>query len=269
MGYRIYYSCVSHIGNVRRINQDNFFCDSKYLCTDNVTFTFPLAGSLPCNQPFMIGIFDGMGGEERGEIASLIASKCAAETTIGGQSLDDLKEFCKNTNEQICTYAAENGISAMGTTAAILAFTKKGIALCNIGDSKIFRFFDQKMEQISVDHYGIAAHEKKPPLSQYLGIPTSEMIIDPYIAKGAYHDGDIYLLCSDGLTDMVLSDEITQVLCGTAFDSVAERLLTIALKNGGKDNITVILCKIIKEKSSLFNRLFQTKKTKGVINDGN
>ena len=269
MGYRVYYSCVSHIGNVRSINQDNFFCDGKYSCVDNAALAFPLNGSLPCNQPFMIGVFDGMGGEECGEVASLIAAKCTAETAIGAQPLDNLKEYCKKANEQICTYAAENGISAMGTTAAILAFTKKEITLCNIGDSKIFRFANQKLEQISVDHYAVAAHGRKPPLSQNLGIPAFEMIIDPYFAKGAYHDGDLYLLCSDGLTDMVSAEEIKQVICGTAFDNAAERLLTTALENGGKDNITAILCRITKEKLSLFSGLFHTNKKKGEKDDGN
>ena len=269
MGYRVDYSCVSHIGNVRSINQDNFFCDGKYFCMDNAALAFPLNGSLSCYQPFMIGVFDGMGGEERGEIASLIAAKCAAETSIRAKALDDLKVYCKNANEQICAYAAENGICAMGTTAAILAFTQKKITLCNIGDSKIFRFANQKLEQISVDHYAVAPNGKKPPLSQNLGIPTSEMLIDPYFAKGAYHDGDVYLISSDGLTDMVSAEEITQILCRTAFDATAEKLLATALENGGKDNITVILCRITQEKTSLFNSFFQSKKRRGENGNGN
>ena len=269
MGYRVYYSCISHIGKLRSINQDNLFCDGKYFRPDDAASIVPLSGSLPCSQPFLIGVFDGMGGEERGELASWIAAKCAAETAVSTQPLDDLKQYCKIANAQICDYAAENGISAMGTTAAILAFTGKEITLCNIGDTKIFRFASQKLEQISVDHYAFAAHGRKPPLSQNLGIPASELVIDPYFAKGPCHNGDVYLICSDGLTDMVSEEAIAQLLCETAFDAAAEKLLATALQNGGKDNVTVILCRIVKEKPGLFSRLFQKNKAKGENDDGN
>ena len=73
----------------------------------------------------------------------------------------------------------------MGTTAAILAFTGNGVTLCNIGDSKIFRFCDGELEQISKDHVTVAAYGVKPPLSQNLGISPTELIIDPYLAQGA------------------------------------------------------------------------------------
>ena len=79
----------------------------------------------------------------------------------------------------------------MGTTAAILVFGKREIGLCNIGDSKIFRFAQNRLEQISVDHYAVGVYGRKPPLSQNLGIPEKELLIDPTwrwepIAEGMY-----------------------------------------------------------------------------------
>lgn len=261
MKYRIHYSCCSHVGKCRSMNQDNFVCDGKYLDFSDEQMIFPLNGTLAHDHPSIIGVFDGLGGEECGEIASLITAKCAAETSIGKKPLDSLLEFCKNANEKICAYAEENDISAMGTTAALLAFSRTEIALCNIGDSKIFRFTGKKLEQISTDHYAVAAYGLKPPLSQNLGIPPSEMIIEPYVARERYNDGDSYLLCSDGLTDMVTVEAITQILIETEFDKCVSKLQELALENGGRDNITIILCRIERERQTLFSRLFRSKNT--------
>ena len=254
MKYLIRYSCSSHTGKVRSMNQDNFICEGKYMDEDNEPFTFPLTGILTPDPPVMIGVFDGMGGEECGEIASLIAAGCAAETSFGSDPLDDLLVYCRTANERICDYASENGIMEMGTTAAILVFDKTGISLCNIGDSKIFRFADRMLEQISTDHYAAAPHGAKPPLSQNLGIPAAEMIIEPHIARGRYNAGDLYLICSDGLTDMVTEEAITRILTETEFDGCVNMLQKTALENGGRDNVTIILCRIERKRINLFRR---------------
>jgi len=212
MHYKIHYSCLSHIGNIRRINQDNFICDGHYLDTGDAPMILPLCGTKNSDDMSVFGIFDGMGGEECGEVAAFIASKTASNIKIGRDAATDLSQFCYKANKDICNYAVLNNISAMGTTAAMLAFTEKEIVLCNIGDSKIFRFCDGTLEQISKDHVSVSVFGTKPPLSQNLGIPPSELVIDPYLARGVYNNGDVYLMCSDGLTDMVSVKEITDVL---------------------------------------------------------
>lgn len=270
MKYKIQYSCVSHVGNCRRINQDNFICDGNYLNEENDKIKFPLTGYLPRGRSSIMGIFDGMGGEECGEVASLLAVKEAVSATPTEKVIETLLELCKKANESICNYASENEISAIGTTAALLLFTKKKIGLCNIGDSKIFRFADKKLEQLSMDHVTVATHGMKPPLSQNLGIPSSEMIIEPYVAIGQYNVDDVYLICSDGLTDMLTQEEIVNVLLTSTIDNAVNQLLEQALANGGKDNITVILCKIERENNGVFSRLFKSKlKKKEGYNNGN
>ena len=260
MHYSILYSCVSHIGNIRSINQDNFICDGRHLETNDENLTFPLCGIKSSKDPSLFGIFDGMGGEECGEVASHIAAKNAAALEIGKDAVAALSQFCQKANVDICDYANENEISALGTTAAMLAFTGNGITLCNIGDSKIFRFCDGVLEQISKDHVTVAAYGVKPPLSQNLGIPPNELIIDPYLAQGAYNDGDIYLICSDGLTDMVTVEKIAETLDTKFIEEGCMELLEKALSNGGRDNITIILCKIERESGWFFKRKRQTKK---------
>ncbi len=219
---------------------------------------FPLTGCITHEKAELLGVFDGMGGEECGEVASLLASREAALVELSGEPVNELLKFCQSANAKICDYAERNGIRCMGTTAAMLAFTNQGIALCNIGDSRIFRFAEGELRQISVDHVGVSAYGMKPPLSQNLGIPPSEMVIDPYVARGHYNNGDVYLICSDGLTDMLTTDEITETI-ERGFSGAAERLLGRALENGGKDNITIILCRVERERRGILGHLFGRK----------
>lgn len=248
------YFCSSDIGKCRRINQDNFICDGRFLDENDKMYEYPLTGILSPDTSSMIGVFDGMGGEECGEIASFIAAKCAAGTVIGDDPVEDLLKYCKDANAGICEYAAKNDVGSMGTTAALLVFARSEIALCNIGDSKIFRFADGKLKQLSTDHYAAAPYGQKPPLSQCLGIPETEISIDPYVARGAYNDGDIYIICSDGLTDMVSADDMARIIREAETDSIVNDLLAKALENGGKDNITVIVCCVQREKRGFLSR---------------
>ena len=256
MSYKIEYACWTNVGKCRKINQDNYFCDGKYNKEIDDKNDYPLQGKLYSENADVLGVFDGMGGEECGEVASLIAAKCASQIKCSDEPLTDLQNYCETTNDRICEYMTENNVNSMGTTAAMLAFGKEEIILCNIGDSKIFKYDSGGLVQISTDHYAIAAFGKKPPLSQCLGIPKSEMIIEPYFSKGPYNDKDIYLICSDGLTDMVELAEISKILGKYRIKEAGECLMKAALENGGKDNITIIICRIEQERKGFFARLF-------------
>ena len=246
LNYTIRYLCWSHTGKYRKKNEDNYICDGNLLNDAGDPAGFPLQGTIHPGSSSIAGVFDGMGGEACGEIASLIAAREAKELRIGGQPLEDLERFFRDANNEILQYAGQHTISAMGTTAALLAFTAEGILLGNIGDSKVFRFSRHTLKQLSEDHYSFGVYGKKPPLSQNLGIPEDELILEPYYAKGCYHDQDIYLICTDGLTDMVDHEEIQRILSENEFNDMAEKLLNTALAHGGKDNITFILCRIEK-----------------------
>lgn len=257
MYYEIVYSCISHIGNVRKVNQDNFICNGTYMRTNDPEIAFPLGGTVISKSPTLFGIFDGMGGEECGEIASYIAAKEASTIPIKKDGVLALTDYCKQANTKICEYAENNDVSAMGTTAAMLLCFKDEITLCNIGDSKVFRFANGALEQISKDHVVISAFGTKPPLSQNLGIPPEQLLIEPYLSQGRYKNGDKYLICSDGLTDMLTLEEIKELLTSQQVEESATKLVNKALENGGKDNVTVILLEIKQRKNKLmkvFNR---------------
>lgn len=259
MKYNIRYSCICDIGKSRNSNQDNFICAGIYRNNGQDTLVYPLAGYLPHGKNRIFGVFDGMGGEEHGEIASLLSAYIASSITESHSPEKDLLSFIKKANDEICRYAKENDIISTGTTVAIMEFAERKIALCNIGDSKIFRFSEKKLEQISKDHLAVAAYGLKPPLSQNLGIPPSELILEPYIALGKYHNDDIYLISSDGLTDMLTKEEITDILLTSSFSELAQVLVNRALEKGGKDNITVIICKVEKQNNKLHETIRKLK----------
>ena len=127
---------------------------------------------------------------------------------------------------------------------AVLYFASGYAYSCNIGDSRTYRLRDGVFQQLSVDHI-----EKRPagkaPLTQYLGIDPMEMQIEPYIAKGRVERDDVYLLCSDGLTDMLTNFTIANILLNNPSpEKSVESLIRAALEQGGRDNITAIVCKI-------------------------
>lgn len=245
MDYQISYACMSHIGRRRRMNQDNFLCGGIYAKPDQPgRGRAPITGSVTSAQTSLFGVFDGMGGEERGEMASYLAAKAAFSTLRSGTPRQTLEAVCQNANLDICHFIEENGLGTCGTTAAMLLLTANGVSACNIGDSKIFRLSAGSLYQISEDHLSIAPYGEKAPLSQYLGIPPEELTICPYYAELPYVDQDKYLLCSDGLTDMVPPEDIARILAKFPAEQAAQILLQNALDNGGKDNVTLIVLEI-------------------------
>lgn len=247
--YCFAYSCVTHNGKCRRKNQDNYICDGRWRHENDGLTVSKISGMSRNVSKALFGVFDGLGGEECGEIASFLAAKEAAGLSRTDLEEQELCELCFRMNEKICLYAERNEIESMGTTAALLSFGERKITLCNIGDSKIFRFGSGELKQLSTDHIGIAAYGVKPPLYQYLGMSSEEMVIAPYTVQESYRDGVLYMLCTDGLTDMLSQEQIGEILAQTGQDPVqaTEQLLEQALARGGRDNITIILCRVDKE----------------------
>lgn len=244
MQYNVNYSCISHIGNARTSNQDNFFCGGYEAKTLPNADLKQFSGILDTARFPLVGIFDGMGGEECGDVAAQIAAATAGSYTIDNNPEASLVQLCLKANDRIHSYSIEHQIRTMGTTAAMLLFTEKRIIICNIGDSRIYRFTGHELEQLSKDHILAAPFGVKPPLSQYLGMAPDEALIEPYISNVKYRNGDILLLCSDGLTDTVSNEEIAVILSSFRFEEIGCQLLMKALENNHTDNITIIVCRI-------------------------
>jgi len=252
VSYIIEYAALCETGKQRLKNQDNFWCSGEFLGSENKGLAEPLTGAADIASIPIFAVFDGMGGEKCGEVAAHLAAR-ALDRACPSRQEKDLKHFfssaCQKMNAEVCGYAKGNHIGRMGTTAVMLGFGRRNVYLCNIGDSRAYLLTLGEITQISKDHVVDVTALRKPPLTQHLGIAEDEFVIEPYFAIGEYGDGDRYLLCSDGLTDMLSEKEMGAILSPKkpVFES-AGALMEAAIQNGGADNITIILCELSKKK---------------------
>jgi len=255
MNYCIEYAVLCNKGIVRAKNQDNFWCMGKFLTSDNDGLKESIYGTVETKDAPAFAVFDGMGGELHGEVAAYTAAS-SFNNIYTNHSKSDMKAFlvdaCSAMNHAICAFSETQFFGNTGSTAAILMFGKRDIYICNIGDTRIYHWSNAKLLQISHDHSENSITNRKPALTQNLGIRPSEFVIAPYIAKGVCENGDKYLICSDGLTDMISNEAIEEVLSSNNnVRTCAEILLQKALSAGGHDNTTIILCEIRKQKRGL------------------
>lgn len=246
---------LTNIGRVRAKNQDNFICGSFCSDIDGGKLSHELRTDTSIFGLF--GVFDGMGGQLYGERASRIALDTARELTsdyIGEGPEKLFEKIIALSNERICCEMMDNVKGKMGTTASMLALSDDRYYLTDIGDSPVFLIRDHRMSLISFEHserhnyeevFGTNYdHSKKFDLTQYLGIIPEEMEIDPYYDSSEAYPGDVFLICSDGLTDMVSEKSILQIVeSGMTLKQIGDALVRMALENGGRDNITVVLVK--------------------------
>ena len=252
MSFVIEAACGCNKGRIRKNNEDNFFFDGKCLEAENDGLKNPAYIDSPMKRGLCYAVFDGMGGENFGEIASFAAARKMQQTerTLGDYLISEkkyLNRLSVSLNEAVLQAKREQCTDRMGTTMVALYFSGRYVYVCNIGDSRAYRLRDEEFLQISEDHveHRPGREHKKAPLTQHLGIDPEDMLIEPYIAKGEVKKGDMYLLCSDGLTDMLSNLEISCLMHDSeCVDECVERLIQAALEKGGRDNITVIVCRI-------------------------
>ena len=248
-------ACGSHIGNVRKNNEDNFCLDGIYLDRDhNETAEIHLwKKSFLRRTGSFFAVFDGMGGGDYGEVASYAAAEAASAFLSEGEmdAADisaSLIKFCEQTNRKVYRAGCNLGAWQMGCTLVSVYNLYDRIWVCNLGDSRCCLLRDGELMQISVDHVehrnpqdGDAAG-RKPYITQYLGVDPEEMQIEPCIKSLTLQDGDRLLLCSDGLTDMVPEQKIRETLLAvTDPETAVQTLIDMALQAGGRDNVTVML----------------------------
>lgn len=266
-------ACTCHHGRVRENNEDNLYFNGEILplIHRDVNETMTLGQDM--NKKLCFGVFDGMGGEQNGEEASYLAARVCTEKQADFDGNEDsgekLCEIIFEANKRICERTREKKLRRMGSTAAMLLFDKDKVWICNIGDSRIYRMRGNELIQCSVEHTDRALVERqggrrKPYLTQHLGIFPDEMRIEPYCVSREVRAGDIYLICSDGLTDMLCDEEIRAVLIREiSAKKKAEELCDAALKHGGRDNITVQTVQIEEgelKKENKFRRIFFRRK---------
>ncbi len=245
MEHIIRYCGGTDIGKRRSVNQDNLSMEGKFLRKGTEHEIFGVSETA-VKAPLLLGIFDGMGGEQCGEDAAFIAAEKASKTPpeqLG--SCAKIRGLFLRSNDDICRFAAENELQSVGTTAAVMVFSAEEILIGCIGDSKIFLAERRGLRQLSTDDsFSMPLGGRKPLLTQCLGIPPEEMMIQPHIGSLPYRAAQRFLICSDGLTDMVPTSEIHRILRRNPIEQTAEKLIERALMYGGDDNITVIVCEV-------------------------
>lgn len=262
MAYQIEYAYTCHIGKIRNNNEDNFWCCGDSLEAQNQGMSHIRSGYMKQSEYPLLAVFDGMGGESCGEMAAFLAAEACGEhfkTAKDGIRNDPeefLNEICESMNQAICDYGRTNKINSMGTTAALLAFAEDAVYSCNLGDSRIYKSDREKFYQISQDHVLGRSLFGKAPLTQYLGMEEENLQLEPSISRQEIKIGDRFLLCSDGITDMLSDGEITDILSrDIPVAKTVEILVDRALKKGGRDNITVVLCEIMEQPRNMFRRV--------------
>jgi serine/threonine protein phosphatase PrpC len=218
----------------------------------------------------LIAVADGMGGHAGGEVASAIAINALAQLlpVISDPEIDvDSREdlFLNITYEidsQILEKSKQNPeLAGMGTTLTALNISGDNVELLHIGDSRCYRYRDNKLEQLSYDHTvmqelldqgrltpeEVFDHPQRSLLTQAL---MGDSGLDPILVSYEIKADDQFLLCSDGLTNLLSDYEIGKIIESKSGDDVITALITEVKAKGAPDNITIIWTQVTDEKVS-------------------
>lgn len=254
----------SDVGLERKHNEDAFLIGSIIENKEDVYTEVYLESSFIKKYGFLIAVADGIGGHAAGDVASELALNHLSRFFLSSQNaLLQNEEVIKTLKDSII--AAHNVIldmgktnidySGMGTTLVGTYFTSNKLYVYNVGDSRLYRFRNGALRQLTKDHSLVQilidtrqiiheesyTHPQKNVITNSLGGGDNKCKPD-IVDNLTYFTGDIFLLCSDGLSDMVAEDIIEGIL--NSEKSIQEKvicLINTANDNGGKDNITVVL----------------------------
>jgi serine/threonine protein phosphatase PrpC len=209
-------------------------------------------------------VADGMGGASAGELASDIFAKAALD--VFSERTDSVEEETVRLVQKAFTFANDRILDhvkkvpehqGMGCTAELVVFTDSGFIIGHVGDSRVYRFRKGNLKQLTTDHslvqeqvnQGLITpeearkHSMRNIILRAVGI-KKELPLD--LMKGRAFSGDLFLLCSDGLTDLVDDEIISEIFSKDgSLPEKTDQLIELAKEAGGKDNITVALAEVI------------------------
>jgi protein phosphatase len=246
--FSIEHAAISDMGMRRANNQDAL----AVVVTDDVA-TWASRGHL-------LMVADGMGAHAAGELASRLAVDNIPHTYLKRRDLYPpaaLRQAIRDANEVIHTKGQSSiGFHGMGTTCSCLVLLPQGALIAHIGDSRVYRLRGKVLEQLTFDHSlvwemaaagqmqqeDVPAYIPKNVITRSLGPhPTVHVDVEgPYNAAA----GDVFLLCSDGLSGPVSDEELGAILYCLPPENAAETLVDLANLRGGPDNISVIVAKV-------------------------
>lgn len=246
-------AAITHEGRVRTNNEDNYHFAGRYKA-DPALLRADESASCACSRT-VFAVCDGMGGEDQGELAALLAAKQLAG--CGAAEVHACaRDAVERANNAICARMEQDGVR-MGSTLAALYLDGETAIACNVGDSRVYLLRGGGLLQLTQDHTRVQSmvragiltaqqaktHADRHCLTQHLGIFPQEMLLEPYFSAPVdLHPGDRFLLCSDGVTDMLDDAQLARLLGnGGSADAQARQIVNRALEQGGRDNITAIV----------------------------
>jgi protein phosphatase len=229
----------THPGLCREVNEDSMYLD---------------------DQLGLYLVMDGMGGHASGQIASDLAVRTVVQSMKSGEPAvaegeEPLRVWLRAANKAIFERArVDESCRGMGTTAVGIRAERDVLHICHCGDSRAYLLRQAELTQLTRDHSLQNLYQDKPELAGQLGPAASNVIVRAIgLEENAEVDhrvmamehGDVYLLCCDGLSDLVDDWMIKEIMTsGETLDEVADNLVRAANANGGTDNITVVLLAI-------------------------
>jgi serine/threonine protein phosphatase PrpC len=212
-------------------------------------------------EPPLFAIADGMGGARAGEVAAEIAATALREARGDVIDEESLEAIIVDANRRVWERSiADPATAGMGTTMTV-AFVDSGterVVLGHVGDSRAYRLRGSELEQVTTDHSLVAElvesgvltpeeAERHPQRSAITRAVGTDRAIQVDVFSVAAEPGDLFLLCSDGLTDMLSESEIAASIVGADREPAAsaEALVAAANAQGGEDNITVVLFELV------------------------
>ena len=235
-------SAASWTGRVRSQNEDMVLVDNRFIRED----TYQTQIVLGREDRMMIAVADGMGGHNRGDIASNDTLRNLHYFFYDIPSclnVNDFNEAMAGWLESINNYIASKGradeqYKGMGTTLVGLAYYNNDFYSLNCGDSRLYRFRNHQLVQLTTDHSlsNLVGDEKRTNvITNCIGGGSKSSFIDMVTMTNDIMSDDVYLLCTDGLTDMLSDKAISELLEGKAD---ADTLCSAAIEAGGIDNVS-------------------------------
>ena len=209
--------------------------------------------------PRLLAVADGMGGHAAGDVASKVviaAMEHLDDDAPSGDMLQALRAAVFDGSEHLREYIRERPqLEGMGTTLTAILFAGGRLALCHVGDSRAYLLRDGQLTQIThddtfvqtlIDDGRITAEEANShPQRSLLLRALNGQDVEPDLSMREARAGDRYLLCSDGLSGVVSEETLADALKDPDPQSTADRLIELALRGGGPDNITVIVADVV------------------------
>lgn len=197
-----------------------------------------------------VAVFDGIGGLPCGEMASYIAAVTLAKAECPWRSREEadyeacMWKIAKAMEANLIKWKKMQKVRQMGTTMAALKFGRNYIFGMSLGDSRIYRMREEKLEQLSTDHTYRHPGHIRSALVGYIGTEYADDFKKMDFYKLEYQKGDKYLLCTDGVTDMV-RDEVLEEILQMPVAEARGKMVDEVNRMGAEDNATFIIAEII------------------------